>query len=185
MEVSQFNTITSLITGRKCEIITDVIELNDCYKVKVEEGFNLWFEFKTGKSYDNLINTFITQFCSKYKEQLPKYKGKRFYDLSHHMLSKYDLMDSIKLNFASDTFIEQYSRVGFYSTHYGIGIFSFLLSDIHLNMVSQKLNNLLNESNIKFHNEFSDKRWVFRWVINIDKNVHSSLIKSLNSVLPL
>ena len=182
MEVTQFNKIASLITGRTCELISDseMIELSTDYRIKVEEGFYWAFEFKSGKSYDNLINTFISQFTSKYKEQLPEFKGKKFYDLSHHFYSKHQLMEQIKLNFESSSFIEKYSKYGFYSTNYGIGIFSLLLRSDDITTISKQLNKILLSNKIKFHNEYSDKRWVYRWVINLDKTLHSNIIKQLS-----
>jgi len=70
-------------------------------------------------------------------------------------------------------------KYGFYTTEYGIGIFCYFSTDGVINSI-EKMKKYLLSKNIPFKNEFSDARWVFRFVLNLDKPKHELLLNSFN-----
>ena len=52
-------------------------------------------------------------------------------------------------------------------------------SDEAIADVRKKLGGYLKSKNIDFRNEFSDARWVYRFVINKDVCVHNKLLREL------
>lgn len=182
MNIHKFNSLISLITNKSLfvncsEVDLEVDYLYEIYeKIENEDKIKFAFDFKTSKNIDRFLSTFITQFCNKYKEQLDEFKDKKHYTLSHHLKSKYILLEEIKSNFKNEDFLNNYSKFGFYSTNYGIGIFTQYLSSDSISKIADQLSDSLIKKSIPFFNELSKKEYVYRWVINLSKEIHYTLI---------
>jgi hypothetical protein len=209
MKTKQFQELIQHVTGRPLtfseyeEIPLDqIICVYRPYKlgVNVLPSTVLSFEWKTPKKEDSLLRSFITAFCSKYKEPDPdtydrncscygdtwiKHEEKWNNPETHwncslwnhhtsHMVSKDKLKKQIIENFSK--FNAATARLGFYETHYGIGIFTIYGGawvDSCLNSMSQHLK----ACNIPYRNELSDAGWVTRFVINLTKEIHGEILK--------
>jgi len=142
----------------KGEILNDTI-----YGVCIDSGM-IDFDFKTGKNKDSLLKTFISQYSSK--------------------VSKYDLIDGQvqKLNKKQvlDIVVKRNeNRVHkglFYTTLYGIGLWDFFNSSMVHNILHKEIDAFLKANGVKYTNEYSDARWVFRYKFNMD-------IESTNELL--
>ena len=86
-------------------------------------------------------------------------------------------MEQIKENLNDSSIEETLCKYGFYETNYGIGIFVLFSGKYELNAI-EKMAAYLRAKNIPFHNEFSYARWVYRFVININKDIHAALLNS-------
>ena len=181
--ISQFNELLQQITNEKIMIHCndEPIELDCIYtvvSVEKNEGGNHYFEFefKTPKNIDRLVSSFISQFCSKYKKNLPQFEKYGRGSLGHHRYSKEGLLSIIKDRFTDVSFIEFYCKYGFYSTNYGIGIYIPYLDVKYLD----KMDMFLKNNDIPYKNELSKKEFVYRYVINIDKDYHKSLLNKFS-----
>ena len=180
MEKENFENLIKLVTGKNLSVTSNNIELETEYNVFLDNEFN--FTFKTPKKIDALLSSFINQYCSKAKivEQkyldLFKFKRLNMY-MKHHCKNKFSLMNDIKENFNKTDFINQYCKYGFYCTDYGIGIFVQFLTDKTFNL----LENFLTNKNIPFSLEYSDKEFVLRFKIKVDKSFHNSILTEFNN----
>lgn len=204
MKTKSFIELVSVITGRKLNINTDAesLELDSeyiIYKVLPTTGYRTSFKFKTPKKEETILKSFITQFTSKYLEPNPKYydgkypgstawkdmteKEREFCYLHHrsNMFSKNHLKEQIMENMKSKEVDNAFSRYGFYETHYGIGL--FVIYNRYSGEAVSKMKQFLKSEDIPYTNEFSDARWVFRFVLNIDKNIHRNIIEKFNQQL--
>jgi len=206
MKTSNFINLINEITGRKFIINTNDENLQPeteyyIYKVLPVSGRKIGFQWVAPKSYDKFLRSFITAFTSKYKEPNPaNYDGNYFgtytpkhdwqnmpetereFCYMHHtsnMFSKKDLLEQIEANFSKDSIASTLCKYGFYTTEYGIGIFCYFSTDGVINSI-EKMKKYLLSKNIPFKNEFSDARWVFRFVLNLDKPKHELLLNSFN-----
>ena len=125
--------------------------------------------FKTGKKYDNILKTFVTQYISKYatKTSSEFINGSMVYPTKEKVLNNLKNNDIVTKHF-------------FYTTLYGIGWFCFLSSQKAFIKNNEILINYLTEKNIKFKNEFSEAGWVYRFVLNDNIKKHNELLKNLN-----
>jgi len=181
--IDQFNELIQQITNEKIMInyINEAIELNCIYTVvsleKNKDAKHYFeFEFKTPKNIDKLVGSFISQFCSKYKKNLPEFEKYGRSSLCHHRYTKDALLSIIKDRFTNVSFIEFYCKYGFYNTIYGIGIYIPFLDVKYLD----KMDVFLKNSNIPYKNELSKKEFVYRYIINIDKDYHKSLLNKFS-----
>jgi hypothetical protein len=204
MKTKQFQELIQHVTGRPLslmngqEILLDS-KIDVCRPYK-ENKKAFSFTWKTPKKEDSLLRSFITAFCSKYKEPDPETYDRNcscYGDTwikheenwsnpethwncslwSHHashMLSKEKLKAQIIENFSK--FDSTIARLGFYETHYGIGIFTIYggqwVQDCLENM-SKHLKSL----SMPYRNELSDAGWVTRFVINLTKEIHGEILK--------
>ena len=147
METLKFQKLIQSITGRPLIIETtdDSILAGKEYFVYRKlpiTGRSQYFKWKAATSEEKLLRSFITAFCSKYREPNPaNYTTcapyfspswselsdiKKEYAYSHHysnMYSKEDLMKQVELNFSNPEIETNLIKYGFYNTEYGIGIF--------------------------------------------------------------
>ena len=169
------------------------------YKVLPVSKRKIGFLFKTPKNEENLIRSFITQFCKKYREPNPaNYTGnycgtytpssawenmseeKKEFCYCHHsntMYSEKVLLEQIKENLNDSSIEETLCKYGFYETNYGIGIF-VLFSGRYEIAAIEKMAAYLKSKNIPFTNEYSNAMWVYRFVLNINKDIHTTLLNS-------
>jgi hypothetical protein len=149
--------------------------------------------FTTPKKEENLIRSFVNQFCKKYKEPDPScyngvYPGSTSWenmdDLSReycylhhssHMYNEKQLMEQIKMNMNDPKIEGALCRYGFYETNYGIGIFILFAGTYEMNAIN-KMKCYLKNNNIPFANEFSEAKWVYRFLLNIDKDTHAAIL---------
>lgn len=179
MEKQNFETIIKLITNRDLTINTtnNIVELNKQYSIYYNGIFN--FTFKTPKHYDSLLSTFINQYSKKFKQVQQKYidlfnfKNQNAY-MKNHCYTSVMLLDEIKENFKKDSVINYYSRYGFYSTEYGIGIFVQFLSEQSFDNMEK----FLLSKNIPYSLEYSTKEYVLRFKIKVSKDFHQNLLEN-------
>jgi hypothetical protein len=156
----------------KYEKNTESIKLNTVYGISVREmGFGLYsidFDFKTGKSEDTILKTFVTQFINKYEcKQLVIKDGKFCKPDKKEIIEKYKNSDRVNKFF-------------FYTTLYGIGYFVFFMGKKAFESTNKKLSDYLFNKGIEFRNEFSDAGWVYRFVINKDITIHNKLLSEFD-----
>ena len=198
MKTSNFVSLIRAITGRDFYISTQSEDiLPECTysirrKLPVTE-MEVGFEFKTPKNEERLLKSFITTFCNKYREPDPdcydgSYPGSKSWadkterDREHcylnhasYMYSKEQLLEIIRTNVDRTDFTDALCKYGFYPTNYGIGIYVVFVGAREMEAI-EKMAQFLKGENIKFTNEFSDARWVFRFKLNVDKLFHTAFL---------
>jgi hypothetical protein len=199
MKTENFNQLIQLVTGRDLQVITHDQELIFDHEYMVGRklpltGRTICFKWKTPKSDEKILRSFVTAFTSKYKEPNPKsydyvYAGKQYtwaektpeqieYCYNHHashMFSKDALLKQVEANFQKESITNGLIRYGFYPTEYGLGIFSFWLTESVMDAI-KAMENYLQSKSIPFTNEFSDARWVYRFRLEISKPAHESIL---------
>lgn len=199
MNTLNFQSLIQKVTGRNLIIDTndiDIVNSKDYYVyVKLPlTGRGISFKWKAAMNDEKILRSFITAFCSKYREPNPDsynytYGGKEYkwnektdlekeYAYSHHathMYSKDMLMKQIEDNFSSPEMQNALLKYGFYPTEYGVGIFCFWATAPVLAAIEQ-MKNHLSKLSIPFTNEFSDARWVFRFKLGLTKNNHTAIL---------
>jgi hypothetical protein len=91
------------------------------------------------------------------------------------MLGRDALMKQIETNFQAPEMSGIMLRHGFYNTEYGIGIFSLFAFDSVIQAI-HKMKEYLTDAAIPYTNEYSDARWVYRFKLNISKDIHLSIL---------
>lgn len=198
MLVEKFEKLIQKITGRDFIINTLDLELTpekeyQILRVLPATKRKIFFYWKTAKTDEKMLKSFITAFCNKYREPRPaSYNGKYNYnweDMSqekrenaytHHasnMYNKKELMNQVQDNFNSDDITECLCKYGFYPTEYGIGIFSLFETKGVVDAI-MKMTTYLKSKGIPFKNEYSDAKWVLRFKLNLDKQTHINILKS-------
>jgi hypothetical protein len=206
MNTQQFQKLIQSVTGRPLTIETNSEEIELETKIVIsrpwKDGKNAFsFEWKTPKKEDSLLRSFITAFCAKYREPDPatysrncsaygdtwakheeawsnpetRWNCSLWNHHTGHMTTKDKLKAQVIANFAS--FDAGTARLGFYDTHYGIGIFTIYGGDWVQKSLSA-MSDYLKTKSIPYRNELSDAGWVTRFVINIDKTSHASLLRA-------
>jgi hypothetical protein len=156
------------------------------------------FKFKAPKNEESFIRTFINNYCSKYREPSPKsYNGRYgrswdkmseedrdFAHLHHssHMKNKETLLEEIKTNLEKSDIEAILLNYGFYHTNYGLGIFVLFAGTYEMSSIN-KMRTFLESQHFIFSNEFSDKRWVYRFKLNLSKDLHLSILKKFHSFI--
>ena len=152
------------------------------------------FEWTTPKSDEKMLRSFITAFTSKYREPCPlAYSDrrdpaynwenmspeKREYAFGHHasnMFSKKMLIEQVQARFDLPEIENALNQWGFYETEYGIGIFCFWQTTWVLAAMA-KMRAFLAAHDIATKEEFSDARWVYRFRIEANREIHTALLK--------
>ena len=203
MKTEQFQNLIQLVTKRDFKIDTRDEELKTeaeyyVYKVLPITQQKIYFKWKTPKTDDKMLRSFITAFAGKYREPDPSaYKCcapyfskawedmepiKREYAYSHHasnMYSKKELIEQVEANFSAQGITEGLIQYGFYPTEYGLGIFCFWATDGVIKAI-QTLKNHLDKKGIPYSNEYSGARWVYRFKLGISKDAHANLLKEFS-----
>ena len=205
MKTENFKNLIQLVTGRDFEIKTEDIELIFekeylIYRILPITKRQISFYWKTPKTDEKMLRSFITTFSSKYREPDPKaydYSARTYGEkykwenrspedrenaYMHHssnMFNKTELLKQVEDNFSKDGIATGLIRYGFYNTEYGIGIFCFWMTD-GVNKAINEMTKHLQKLSIPFTNEFSDARWVFRFKLGLTKETHLAIINQLN-----
>ena len=201
MKTENFNKLIQSITNRDLQIDTNESELQlNCeytiYRITPLRKIKVSFTFKTPKNEEKLIKSFVNTFCNKYKEPNPENYNKTYggdilrwndktdlekefayYNHSSNMFSKTCLMDNIRKNMLNPGIEHTLCRYGFYHTLYGIGLFILFGGEYEINAIN-RMSKYLSEKNIPFKNQTSEAGWVYRFCINIDKDIHKGLLIS-------
>lgn len=206
MKTKKFNLLINSITGRNLIIKTTDENLQPeteyyIYKELPLTNSHTGFIWKTPKVEDKFLKTFITAFCSKYKEPNPraydwsartygekaKWENKteieREYAYRHHssnMFSKNCLMEQLQANFNLPETEIAMLKYGFYPTEYGIGIFVLFAGERELKAVTEMKKHLIANS-IPYSNEFSEARWVLRFKLNLTKDTHTKILNQFSN----
>lgn len=142
---------------------TDFIE-NTKYAV-IYDGYNQ-FTLKVGK-IENLLKTFITQYCSRltaYRQDEQGYWGT--------VLIKKEVFAKI-VNANQD---RVYKGL-FYTTLYGIGFWAIFSTKKDVETAGS-LANYLKSNNIEYKNEWSDAGWVYRFKTGKDVLTNNNLLEN-------
>lgn len=201
METFKFQKLIESITGRDFKINTKDAELQPekeykIFRVLPIHKMTISFNWKTPKTNEKFLKSFITAFCNKYKEPNPEaynrtYNGtvykwedktdkeKEFcyYNHSSNMYNKKHLLNQVQANFNNENIEDVLCKYGFYATEYGIGIFALWETQQVLNAIN-KMNNYLKNKSIAFKNEYSDARWVLRFKLGLDKTIHTNILNN-------
>jgi hypothetical protein len=199
MNVKNLQTLIQAITGRELIIETADHEIEagkdyQIYKMLPISQRKIAFKWTAAKSEEKMLRSFITAFTTKYLEPNPAaYNGryssddykwatmteeKKEFAYYHHrsnMLGRDALMKQIETNFQAPEMSGIMLRHGFYNTEYGIGIFSLFAFDSVIQAI-HKMKEYLTDAAIPYTNEYSDARWVYRFKLNISKDIHLSIL---------
>jgi hypothetical protein len=189
-------TIEERVSWRTSKAAGETIDHEKSYYVGItlpRTGRSFGFDWKTPKSDEKMLRSFITAFTSKYREPDPRAyvagpNGGRNWDdmsdadreraYSHHsskMLSKDKLMAQIEAGFSSPEIETALNQWGFYETEYGIGIFCFWQTRFVRNAID-RMRAHLSGLNIATKEEFSDAGWVYRFRIEASKDMHRGIL---------
>lgn len=203
MKTAQFTNLIQIATGRDFQIATDKEELTNemdyfVYRILPVTGRKISFKWTAPKSEDKYLRSFITAFCSKYREPDPaaynhgpeycygaskwtdKTPEQQEYAYSHHASNMYDkkqLMSQVESNFNNPSITQGLNRYGFYATEYGVGTFVLFAT----RYVEQSISDMaayLKRQGIAFSNEYSEAGWVLRFKINASKTIHENILAS-------
>jgi hypothetical protein len=147
------------------------------------------FDWKTPKTDEKMLRSFITAFTSKFREPDPETyisgtswnlmgDEKREHAYNHHlghMLSKEKLLAQVQARFACPQIENALNLWGFYPTEYGVGIFCFWQTEF-VNKAIENMRKHLFEKGIETREEFSDAKWVYRFRIEASKEIHTSIL---------
>jgi len=142
----------------KTYITVDEIEENVIYGIW--DNCSCFFDIKVA-NIDNIFKTFVTNWVSKYMMKNPIFPITK--EECYERLSK--RVNSLRV-----------TKDWFYTTKYGIGIFSLFFSDERLETLTFPMVEYLKKLNISFTNEFSEARWVYRFVIKQSVEIHNKLL---------
>ena len=205
MDANNFLKLVNGITNKDFKISGDpeVIEpeKEDIFWRKTPiNKYTVSFKFKAPKNEESFIKTFINTYCNKYLEPDPKaYDGKYYGSKSweqmsdkekefahlHHrsnMKNKETLLEEIKANLEKSDIEAILLNYGFYHTNYGLGIFVLFAGTYEMSSIN-KMRTFLESQHFTFSNEFSDKRWVYRFKLNLSKDLHLSILKKFHSFI--
>ena len=200
MEISSFVPLIQKVTGRDFLLQTSDLQIlpeheYQVYRILPHTGRKVSFYWKTPKSEEKMLKSFITAFTNKYREPNPahydgKYYGsKKWEDMkpearefaygnhASNMYSKNQLLEQVQKNFHSEDMGDVLLRHGFYPTEYGIGIFALWETQGVVSAI-QKMNQYLRKQGIPYSNEYSDARWVLRFKLGLDKKTHTHILQS-------
>ena len=179
MNKINFENLVSEIVGKKIKIYKpenehdkytlyfssfDILEPSKKYGIEIEG--NILYDFKTTKKIETFIKSFINQHIKKYELKQFIFKDGDFINPSKNdVIKKYKDQNRVNKYF-------------YYTTLYGIGMFSFFTRDII--KANLEMANYLQEKKISYYNEFSDAGWAYRFVINKDVKKHNELLKNFN-----
>ena len=150
-------------------VATKDIECNTIYGICID-GY-IEYDFKTGKRYDNILKTFVTQYINKYA--VKQATGWNTEICGFEYPNKKDVVNKLKNN-------NRISKYYFYTTLYGIGYFCYFMSKKAHESSKKMLSDYLNSNKITFENEFSEAGWVYRFLINKDVKIHNELLENFN-----
>jgi hypothetical protein len=203
MKTAQFTNLIQIATGRDFQIATTDTELINekdyfVFRKLPITGKVVSFKWTTPKADDKYLRSFITAFCSKYREPDPAAYTtcspyfspswsemepiKQEYAYSHHasnMYNKKQLMEQVESNFNNPEITQGLNRYGFYATEYGVGTFVLFAT----RYVEQSISDMaayLKRQGIAFSNEYSEAGWVLRFKINASKPIHENILASFN-----
>jgi hypothetical protein len=161
-------------------------------------GRTVGFDWKTPKTEEKMLRSFITAFTSKYREPDPatyvanawggqdwsSYSPERqesaFGHHANHMLSKEKLMGQIEARFGCREIESALNQWGFYETEYGIGIVCFWQTRFVRNAMD-KMREFLKANGVAAKEEFSDARWVYRFRVEASREIHVGLLKRFSN----
>lgn len=209
MKTDNFTNLVRAITGRDFSIVERVsfrelrqagesLECEKTYFIQIElplTKMTIGFDWKTPKSEEKFLRSFITAFTSKYREPNPasyrsnSYGGKdwseyspekREYAFNHHrshMFSKEMLLKQVEDRFNCHEIESALNQWGFYETEYGIGIFCFWETSFVRNAIA-KMRDFLAAKNIPAREEYSDAKWVYRFRLEVSRDFHAATLNS-------
>lgn len=142
------------------------IEPNKVYGICIDDN-HITYDFKTGKTEEGILKSFVTQYISKYEmKQYIMKDGKLVHPTRKEALARLKNSDRV-------------SKHHFYTTLYGIGYFCFIMSTSTFKKTHDILADYLKSKGVSYTNEFSEAGWVYRFVINQKVEVHNELLREL------
>lgn len=210
MKTESFTQLVRAVTGRDFSIYLsglngwrelvpagDALQTESAYLVIRTlplTGRVVGFEWKTPKTEEKMLRSFITAFTSKYREPNPATYGtdpyypakwesfspeKREHAYGHHashMFSKEELLAQVEKRFSCPEIETALNQWGFYETEYGLGIFCYWETPFVRNAID-RMRRFLAGSNVPAREEYSDARWVYRFRVEVSRDFHSNLLR--------
>lgn len=188
MEINNFISLVSVIIDQNVRLKKNVYgvskmwydtTLEEVGELDVETDYTVFFgdtqkyTFKTGKSVDTFVKSFISQYLSKaviYNICITE---------DVRPLTKEEKRGLISRNVNNPDNLNRIMQYGYYSTLYGIGMFVFFMSFDTFSKVQGIMNEYLRSREVSYSNQVSDAGWVYRWVINSDKVYHTLLLNEM------
>jgi hypothetical protein len=191
-------TVSERVTWREEKPAGETLEHEKIYFVARTlplTGRTVGFDWKTPKSDEKMLRSFITAFTSKYREPNPETYvrepsgyGRNWSDLSPeqregayghhvgHMFSKEQLLNQVQARFECPEIETALNQWGFYETEYGIGIFCYWETQFVRNAIA-RMRGYLSGLNVAAREEYSDARWVYRFRIETSREFHTATLK--------
>jgi len=166
VEDNQFSNITDKKYYKY--IPCNEVSENTVYGVVIDNIIN--FDLKLGQK-ESFIKTFITQYISKYL-------SKKYEILSDGTIGQIG-KDAAKERLKSNCKGIRLSINSLYSTNYGIG--QWIIFDMDIKGNQNIIEAYLNENKIPFRNEYSDERWVYRYILDGSYLDHNQIINNLKT----
>jgi hypothetical protein len=171
MNKQQFEQLISSLTDKKIKIF--VLENQDakkwydkkyidCATIQAVTTYGIsydgliQFEFKSTKDEDGFLKSFINQYCSK--------------------AGGYEIVDGELVKMTKESHLNKIVKANsdrvqkglFYTTLYGIGLWDFFCGEQAHNTLESSLSEYLTSKGIKWSNEYSEARWVYRFKFQMD-----------------
>lgn len=184
MEVRQLEKLAREITGKLLEIYIPEdptckytnyrkaegeLKPSTKYGVMIERGYGIQYDFKTTKNPETFVKTFMTQYVSKYAVKQPKWET-----VDGQVCMVYPKKEEVIKQLTTD----RVTKYHYYTTLYGIGMFAWFTQDI--TKATEALRKYLTDKGISYSNEYSEKHWAYRFVINKDVETHNNLLNQFS-----
>lgn len=127
------------------------------------------YDFKAGKNIDNIMKSFVNQYISKYASKQMRWDSE---NSGFTKVTKEQALNKLKNQ-------DRVTKSFFYTTLYGIGCISFIVSATAFKTINKLMHDYLTKNNISYTNEYSEAGWVYRFVINKSIEEHNEILKNL------
>ena len=155
--------------------------LNDSLRASVRQFVGLVKELRQDairEQIDYILHVDIgaNRYWIETSDMTPEKREYAHFHHASHMLSKEILLAQVQARFSCAEIETALNQWGFYETEYGIGIFCFWETQFVRNAIG-KMRAYLFGLNVATREEYSDARWVYRFRIEANREIHTSLLK--------
>jgi len=141
---------------------------NFIYGVKIDNIIQ--FDIKVAK-FENIMRSFCTNYIKKYVATKHILLNGEYVQMGVEKAKDFvrTRMEGIRL--------EKYLT---YSTNYGIGVWIIFIGENELQKCINTVSEVLIKNKIEYKNEYSDARWVYRFVFDGNYLDHNNIIEQIN-----
>lgn len=143
----------------------DEITEDTIYGISIDNMID--YNWKSGK-IENLLKSFLIKYASRKTE----------YKIVNGVFKTVSIKDEV-IKKIIERNQNRVLRGMFYTTLYGIGFWCIFSTENDM-QIAKQLHTYLKSKKVSYTNEFSDARWVYRFVINDKVEVHNQLLKEFN-----